>query len=59
MINIVHFLQLSGLKINFHKIEIHYFGKAKEVEEEYKQIFECEAGSLPFKFVGIPIHYRD
>jgi hypothetical protein len=27
------FEQLSGLKINFHKSEIFYFGKAKEEEE--------------------------
>ena len=52
------FEQLSGLKINFHKSEIYCFGKAKEQEEEYKLIFGCEAGSLPFKYLGIPIHYR-
>jgi hypothetical protein len=28
------------------------------MEEEYKQIFGCEAGSLPFRYLGIPIHYR-
>ena len=31
--------QLSRLKINFHKSEIFYFGKEKEVEEQYKHIF--------------------
>jgi hypothetical protein len=24
----------------------------------YKEIFGCEVGSLPFKYLGIPIHYR-
>jgi hypothetical protein len=52
------FEQLSGLKINFHKSEIFCFGKAKDHEHEYKKNFGCEAGSLPFKYLGIPVHYR-
>jgi hypothetical protein len=52
------FEQLSGLKINFHKSEIICFGKAKEMENQYKQIFGCEAGPLPFRYLGVPIHYR-
>jgi hypothetical protein len=52
------FEQLSGLKINFHKSEIFYFGKAKEEEEQYKILFGCESGTLPFKYMGIPIHFR-
>ena len=52
------FEQLSGLKINFHKSEIFCFGNAKEMEQQYKQIFGCESGSLPFKYLGVPIHYR-
>jgi hypothetical protein len=46
------------LKINFHKSEIFCFGKAKEEEEQYKQLFGCETGSLPFRYLGIPFHYR-
>ena len=52
------FEQLSGLKINFHKSEIYCFGKAKEAESEYTQLFGCELGSLPFTYLGIPIHFR-
>jgi hypothetical protein len=53
------FEELSGLKINFHKSDIFCFGKAKEEEEEqYKQLFGCESGSFPFRYLGIPIHYR-
>jgi hypothetical protein len=52
------FEQLSGLKINFHKSEIFCFGKAEDEVDQYKSIFGCEAGSLPFKYLGIPIHYR-
>jgi hypothetical protein len=52
------FEHLSGLKINFHKSEIFCFGKAKDHEHEYKQIFGCEARSLTFKYLGILVHYR-
>jgi hypothetical protein len=45
-------------KINFHKSEIYCFGEAKNVESEYKQIFGYESGTLPFKYLGIPIHFR-
>ena len=53
------FEQLSGLKINFQKSELYCFGKAKEEQEEYRAIFGCEIGTLPFKYLGIPIHYRN
>jgi hypothetical protein len=52
------FEQLSGLKINFHKSELFCFGKAKDEEDDYRCIFGCEIGSLPFKYLGIPIHFR-
>jgi hypothetical protein len=52
------FEELSGIKINFHKSEIFCFGKAKEEEEQYKQLFGCESGSLPFRYLRIPIHYK-
>jgi hypothetical protein len=52
------FEQLSSLKINFHKSEIFCFGKARDEENEYRNLFGCEIGSLPFKYLGIPIHYR-
>ena len=52
------FEQLSGLKINFHKSELYCFGKARDDQEEYRRIFGCELGSLPFRYLGIPIHHR-
>jgi hypothetical protein len=52
------FEQLSGLKINFHKSEVFCFGKAKEVEDEYITLFGCAAGSFPFRYLGIPIHFQ-
>ena len=52
------FEQLSGLKINFNKSELFCFGRAKEEQETYKQLFGCELGTLPFTYLGIPIHHR-
>ena len=52
------FEQLTGLKINFHKSELFCFGRAKDDQESYRQLFGCELGSLPFSYLGIPIHHR-
>jgi hypothetical protein len=52
------FEQLSGLKINFHKSEIFCFVEAKEKEVDYSNIFGCQCGSYPFRYLGIPMHYR-
>jgi hypothetical protein len=34
------------------------FCKAKEAEDDYRTIFGCDVGALPFKYLGIPIHFR-
>ena len=47
-----------GLKINFHKSELYCFGKAMNEQQQCRNIFGCELGSLPFKYLVIPIHYR-
>jgi len=52
------FEQMSGLKINFHKSEIFCYGQAKEFEEEYIELFGCNAGQYPFRYLGIPMHHR-
>ena len=52
------FEQLSGLKINFHKSELFCFGEAKEFEDHYMQLFGCNTGSFPIRYLEIPIHYR-
>ena len=52
------FEQLSGLKINFHKSEIFCYGEARELGREYSQIFGCDMGTLPFIYLGIPMHHR-
>jgi len=52
------FEQLSGLKINLHKSEIFCFGKAKEHEEFYSQLFGCAVGKYPFSYLGLPMNTR-
>ena len=52
------FEQLSGLKINFHKSELFCFGAAKEVQQDYMNIFGCNVGEAPFTYLGIPLHYK-
>jgi len=52
------FEQLSGLKINFYKSDIFYFGQAKEMEQHYSVLFGCQSGKYPFRYLGIPMHFR-
>jgi hypothetical protein len=52
------FEELSRLKINFYKSEVFCFGEAKDYESQYEQLFGCKKGLLPFKYFGIPMHYR-
>jgi hypothetical protein len=52
------FEQLSSLKINFHKSKIFCFGKAKDEEHQYKHIMGYESGSLPIRYLAIPIYYK-
>ena len=52
------FEQLFGLKINFHKSEIFCFGEAKNYEIQYMELFGCNPGSFPIRYLGIWIHYR-
>jgi hypothetical protein len=52
------FKQLFGLKINFHKSKIFCFGKAKEQEVFYSQLFGYKIGKLLFCYLGLPMHTR-
>jgi len=52
------FEQLSGLKINFHKSELFCFGDVRDHEYQYSQLFGCNIGSYPFRYLGIPMHFR-
>jgi hypothetical protein len=51
------FEHMSGLK-KIHKSEIFCFGNAKDQELQYEQLFGCKKGAYPFRYLGIPMHYR-
>jgi hypothetical protein len=52
------FEELSGIKINYHKSEIFCFCDARNSENMYSQLFGCQIGSYPFKYLGILMHYK-
>jgi hypothetical protein len=52
------FEQLSCLKINFRRSEVFYFGEVKEMQDEYSNIFGCQGGTYPFRYLGIPMYHR-
>jgi hypothetical protein len=47
-----------GLKINFHKSKLFYFGDAQDDAMIYVELFGCWQGQFPILYLGIPIHYR-
>jgi hypothetical protein len=58
MLLLFAFEQLSGLKFNFRKCESFCFGDARNYENIYSQLFGCQVGTYPFKYLGIPMHYK-
>jgi hypothetical protein len=38
------FEQPSDLKINFYKSKLFYYVEAKNLEDQYTQLFDCEMG---------------
>ena len=52
------FEQASGLKINYHKSELFYFGNAQDHLDQYVELFGCKSGDFPTRYLGIPIHFR-
>jgi hypothetical protein len=52
------FERLSGLKINFHKSELFCYGDAKQMECQYTELFGCDLGQFPFRYLGIPMHHK-
>jgi hypothetical protein len=51
------FKLMSGLKINFMKSELFVIGGDNAVEEFYSDLFCCQVGKLPLKFLGVPVTY--
>jgi hypothetical protein len=62
MIKLVEtFKRKKGLDkvIHYHpSFSIFCFGQAKNEELRHEQLFGCQIGSYPFRYLGIPMHYR-
>jgi hypothetical protein len=52
------FEQVSGMRINLHKSEFIPMNLGADRAHEIAHILSCPHGSLPFKYVGVPIHFE-
>lgn len=50
---------MSGLKVNFQKSEILTVGGDDNVVNMYADLFRCEVGSFPIKYLGMPVSYTN
>ena len=48
---------MSGLKINFLKSEIMCVGGDNNILATYANIFNCQTGHFPMKYLGVPVSY--
>ena len=55
---LTYFEKLSGLKINFHKSDLHTIHVYDAMSREFAQIFCCQFGEFPFKYLGVPLHFK-
>jgi hypothetical protein len=46
---------MVGLKINFHKSEILSINDENNWAETYVDIFNCQIGTFPIKYLGVPV----
>jgi hypothetical protein len=51
------FKKLSGMRINYHKIDLTSINLEEDECNEYSQIFCCKLESFPFKYLGVPLHH--
>jgi len=46
---------MAGLKINFSKSEILTIKDEEGWDRKYADIFNCQVGTFPIKYLGVPI----
>ena len=51
-------LIMSGLKINFHKCEVISMGMGPDESQDVADLLNCQLGTLPFHYLGLPIGDR-
>jgi hypothetical protein len=49
---------MSGLKINYRKSELFVLGCSEDESVRVSQMFNCNIGQLPLKYLGVMFHYR-
>ena len=47
---------MSGLKINFTKSEVIMLNDDTDAELAYADLFNCQTGSFPIKYLGVPVN---
>jgi hypothetical protein len=52
------FEQVPGMRINFHKSEVIPLNLEEDVVHEISHILSCTVGTLPFKYLGVPLHFN-
>ena len=51
------FEMMSGLKVNFLKSEILMVGGDAQVTKAYADLFNCDIGQFPLKYLGMPVSF--
>jgi hypothetical protein len=51
------FERVSGMRINFHKSEVIPLNMEEDMCHEIAHPLNCPLGSLPFKYIGVPLHF--
>ena len=49
--------EMSGLKINYQKSEVMGVGISLEEQDRIANIFNCNVGSFPLKYLGLPVSH--
>jgi hypothetical protein len=52
------FENMSGLKINYQNSEVFALGCSEEEMTRVAQMFNCNIGHLPMKFLGVMVHNK-
>lgn len=52
------FEALSGIRINFSKTELFSLHTSAEFTQAAAQLFGCQIGKFPLKYLGLPLHNR-
>jgi hypothetical protein len=51
------FEKVSGMKINFHKSECIPLNLDEDSSHNIAHVLSCPRGSLPFRYLGVPLHH--